>query len=488
MRKVLLVINNDAFGKQMARWALAIKRHGRWEPIVYIGADHIERHVAACREEGIVILSSNVLASRKFVGGDKAIQSQTILSNSWKMIFHYVHRGLLRFLQVCRKGLFPLQVFYTIGEITRQLRIVRYLIRQNQVSALIISESSPAYGAPVYIQAAHQEHVPVVTVPVEKFTVHDYAEMYLSDSGLSLECPINRLIAGMYPAWVIEHKGQKMVRVGPNLIFALERLGIRPPHPWQMVDNLEDIIAVDSQISLNHYIAEGVPAWRMKVVGNAEQDIIYNVQRDARGLKSSLLKSLGMPHDRPMLLSALVQNHFLSGRPECDFQDYETMVEFWVRSLGMIDGYNVVINLHPSHSYNQDSHKWDYLEQWGVKICREDIATLIPLCDIYVAATSSTIPWAIACGKPVINYNVYRYRFSIYRNMSGVIEVQEQMDFLKALKRLTSDPLYYSKVSTYQMANGPQWGLLDGKAVERLEDLLASQVEDYLKKENRKSE
>ncbi len=35
--------------------------------------------------------------------------------------------------------------------------------------------------------------------------------------------------------------------------------------------------------------------------------------------------------------------------------------------------------------------------------------SLVPLCSLYVASVSATIRWAIACGKPVVNYDVYRF-------------------------------------------------------------------------------
>jgi hypothetical protein len=481
MRKVLLVINNDAFGRQMARWALVIKRHGQWEPIIYISADYMERHIAACREEGILVLSSNALPSRKEVRAVKNTRTQKQKVEEWNSPLHPIYVGLLHFLQKVKKKLLPFRILDTIIDLSGQVYFMRNLIRQHQVSGMIISESSPANGAPIYIRAAHLECAPIVTLPIEKATTRHYADNYLHDSALSLKRPVNRLISIFYPHWVITHKGRHLVRVLPELILALEWLRLRPPHPWQLVDNMEDSIAVDSQESHKHYSAEGIPLDRMTVIGNAEQDILYEVKVNTEELKSVLCEQLGMPRERPILLSPLVQEHFVSGRPECDFQDYSSMVEFWVKSLGEIEGYNVIVNLHPSHSYKQDARKWDYIEQWGVKICRKDIATLIPLCDIFVAAGSSTIPWAIACGKPVIDYNIYRYGLNIYHNTPGVISVVEQQDFLNALRRLTQDPVFYAEVRAYQAAHADQWGFLDGKASERLTRLLDRLVEGYQK-------
>ena len=484
MKKVLLMGHHDAYARHMARWARILKRQGEWEPIVYIAAEYMDRHMDACRAEGITVLPPTLQPEAVQVEAVHADGVRPTAQQRLKAVLYQVPglRTCLRTLiNGCRQLVSPFRVFSEMAGLTKQIRFVRHVIRQQQIGVLMISESSPAYGAPVYIRAAHQEGVPVVTVPLEKATAHHYAENYLTASYLSLKRPLNRLIGVLYPRWVIAHKGRRMVRVTPELLLALEWLQLGPPHPWQLVGNLEDAIAVDSQDAFDHYVAEGVAPQLMIVTGTAEHDILSEVRQDTKRLKAELYDRLGLPAGRPMLLSALVQAHYVTGRPECDFQEYEKMVEFWVKSLAATEGYNIVINLHPGHSYRQDSHTWDYIEQWGVKICRQDVATLIPLCDIYVAAGSSTIPWAIACGKPVINYDVYRYGTPIYRSALGVLTMQEQQEFVAVLKRLTSDPAYYAEIAARQAACAEQWGKLDGKAGERLVRLFDRLLENYQK-------
>ena len=109
-----------------------------------------------------------------------------------------------------------------------------------------------------------------------------------------------------------------------------------------------------------------------------------------------------------------------------------------------------------------------YIEQWGVKIARDNTAALIPLCDVYVASISATIQWAIACGKPVLNYDVYRYHYNDYLGVDGVIAVEDREQFLAALRQLTGDPAYYREIAARQAGFAERWGKLDGRAGERL--------------------
>jgi len=480
-KKVLLIVNTDAFGRQMARWALTLKHQGEWEPIIYISADYMNRHMDICRKEGIIVLSPTLNLLPENNENNQTAQLRKTRLVKVRKLLHLV-LGFMQSVNLHLQSLFPLRVCSTIIDLSKKLQSMRRIIRLHQVSAVLISESSPAYNAPVYIEAAHRECVPIVTSPIEKSNSGHYAESYLYEPLMSLNRPINRLIKMIYPNWVFSHKGYRIVRVMPELLAALKWIRIAPPHPWRLVGNKEDMTAVDSQSTFNYYSMQGISPKLMTVIGSPEHDIMSRCLRNKKRLKNELYDRLKLPNNRPLILSPLIPDHYTSGRPECDFQDYDKLVEFWVRSLGAIDNYNIVISLHPGHTYLRDPHSWDYIEQWGVRICTDDLATLVPLCDIYVATGySTTVQWAIACGRPVINYDVYRYGLDIYRGLPGVLDIQEQQDFHDSLRRLTSEPDYYAEIVAQQEAIARQWGQLDGKASERLAQLFDRLVENYPK-------
>lgn len=471
MKRILLIANHDAFGRQMARWAILINKHPGWEPIIYISYDYINRHMDLCRADGIKIMGP--------LHGETAVGSGGSIPNMSGMAFWTFPKAILRrlsFLQmILRKYHYSISLLkfpLIMKSMKKNLNTIRTLLKNERIDVAMICESSPAYEAPLFIAAANMEGIPIATAPIEKSTARHYAENYLYDPSMSMKRLCNKIIGKMYPRWTISHRGYSMLRVQPELLMSLELLGIAPLNPWALVGNQEDIVAVDSQSTFDHFAKEGVAPEQMAIVGRAEYDIMANIKTDAKRLKKELYKRLGFENSYPMILSPLVPDHYISGRPECDFQDYQKLVEFWVKSLGKIKGYNAVISLHPGQTYQKKADAWEYLEQWGVKISRDDLPTLIPLCDIYVATGySTTVQWAIACGKPVVNYDVYRYGLPIYRSFPGVIDVQEQRDFLVALERLSSDSDYYSMIAAYQQEGALQWGKLDGRATERLIDM-----------------
>jgi hypothetical protein len=478
VKRVLLVVTNDAFGRQIARWGEVLSDQGRLEPVIYLAAGYMARHFDGCRKRGITVILPEIDSVRQEQMSPVSRMVSGTITGSLRMGFRALLSAPVFSTVTGAIGTLtrtPRAVFSNILSIKHQIGFIRSLIRQYQIDAVVITESGPLYGAPLLIRVAHDEGIPVVTTPIDKESAAHLAENFSSNALLSLDRPINRFIGYCFPGWVIVHKDRRMVPVVPELLLALEYHRLSPPHPWECVGNGEDRILLDSEASLTHYLKEGIPRELMSVCGAPEHDIMYRALLEREKNREALFSGLGLPAGRPMILSPLVQSHYLSGRPECDFQDYDDMVEFWVRSVAAAEGVNVIVNLHPSHTYMQDKSRWKYIEQWGVRISDQDLATLIPLCDLYVAAGSSTIAWAVACGRPVISYDIYRWGLDQrYRSLKGVFSVSEQIDFTRTLVRLTTDPAAYSAALVSQQADSAYWGKIDGMAGVRLVDEIAA--------------
>jgi hypothetical protein len=94
-----------------------------------------------------------------------------------------------------------------------------------------------------------------------------------------------------------------------------------------------------------------------------------------------------------------------------------------------------------------------------------------------VASVSSTIRWAIACGKPVINYDVYRYRYTDFLNIDGVLVTEEYEQFRGWIRGLTGDADQLEALRQRQMRAARRWGFLDGRCSERILKVLTDAVE-----------
>jgi hypothetical protein len=103
---------------------------------------------------------------------------------------------------------------------------------------------------------------------------------------------------------------------------------------------------------------------------------------------------------------------------------------------------------------------------------RHDTASLVPLCDVFVASASATIRWALACGVPALDYDAYRYRYGDYAAAGGVVTVEGREEFRAGLRRLVDDVARGAGVAARAREERTAWGLLDGQSGVRVTALL----------------
>jgi hypothetical protein len=193
-----------------------------------------------------------------------------------------------------------------------------------------------------------------------------------------------------------------------------------------------------------------------------------DVLRQAADKRRTLLQDLTLPQDRPVLLAALPPDQKTYDRPGCEFCGFDDLIGFWGQTLAAAAGWNVIVRPHPK---TRPEHL-NALRRHGVAISYIDTAELVPLCDVYVAAVSATIRWAIACGKPVVNYDVYQYGYRDYEGVEAVRLVNTRAEFAREIERVTGDQGYRTTLTACQQRDADRWGMLDGQTGRRMRSLL----------------
>ena len=218
-------------------------------------------------------------------------------------------------------------------------------------------------------------------------------------------------------------------------------------------------IAVESEAMLAHYRRLGLPAAKLVKTGSLSDDVLARAQADA-GARAAL----GIAGNDKVILCAFPPNQPTAGRPDLEFASYPELVAFWMQTLLAFPGWRVIVRPHPFMA-EQDVAA---LRANGATISLAHTGSLIPLCDLYVASVSSTIRWAVAAGKPVLNYDVFGYGYTDFDDVAGVIKVTSKDAFAAALARLTSDRAELAHTTALARASAPYWGELDGKSSERI--------------------
>src|SRR5262245_18389631 len=364
----------------------------------------------------------------------------------------------------------------TVTEVSGAIADARALIRVERPDVVVLGGNNPGYTTASLIEGAHREGVPAVLVPSTFSNGLEEAEVYAGDPRHHIAGSPAKVVSLLFPQWAIRHHGLDLLRCPPARALAMEALNIAPPRPWAFNSGFADAIAAESNAMIDYAAAAGLPRESMMLTGSPSDDAMAAIHKNAAQFRRELYAELGLPPGRPMLLTALPPDflYVTGGRPQCDFQQYDALVKFWIDTLADQHAFNVVVALHPSVKIQTMRH----IESTNVRIASRRTADLIPLADLYVACVSSTIRWAIACGKPVINYDIYRYHYTDFLGVGGVAATEERSEFRALVQHLTREPGALAELRHRQGAEATRWGLLDGRCSERILKLLAKSVDE----------
>jgi hypothetical protein len=345
----------------------------------------------------------------------------------------------------------------------RQLDQSRNLLTFADVQMLVFPEDNVEFATAALILAGHERGVPSVVVPYTICNAAEPAESYFASGPHQAHSFFNRSAAKAFPRWVYRHRGRDLIRLPAAEVRAKEQFGLAPPLPWVFNSGAADAIVVESAALKDYYVRAGLPAEQLRVLGSIRLDDLAALHRQAPAERRRLLDRFGWADEGPLIVTAVPPDQRPWARPGCEFTTYQDLVAFWVAALADLPGCRVVINPHP----RVDARALYRLERGHVRVVEEDVARLIPLCDLYVASVSATIPMALACGKPVVNYDVYRYGYDDFAASSLVDTAVDRAGYRAAL-HAWQESVRRGRTGSPE----PQWGPLDGLSGARFIDLL----------------
>ena len=344
-------------------------------------------------------------------------------------------------------------------------RLAPALLRARGVRLLVIPEDNFYYFTNVFVRAVHDEGGRAVVVPFTIVNTLEWAEAFYRLPSYNGRTVVNLAMSFLFPRWRHEHKGTSLV-MPPQRVLANEYLRIAPPIPWLINSGHSDAVAVESRFMERYYRTAGLPAHRLRLIGSLADDVLFRQLEAAADTRRRLYAELELPADRPMILCALPPNQLAgAGRPECEFDDYESVIRAFLAPLeALTDEYNVVLALHPRATDDDVA----LLEGLHARRATWGIAELVPLCRLFVASCSATIRLAITCGIPVVNYDVFVYGYDDYVGVPGVVTLSSHREYCEVLSRLARSVEEYEHTRRLQSDFARRETRLDGHAGERL--------------------
>lgn len=337
-------------------------------------------------------------------------------------------------------------------------------IERGGFHAVVIPEDIVGNLWPVSVKAAHACGVPALIFP---YTLANKDEAFQSlKSQPDYQFANNRLAGTLYPRWRLKEKGHDLVRLPSAHILAHAELSISPPDPWMMNSGFADAICVDSQAAFDYFLGGGIPAGQMRVVGSISQDRMFERRQNRSMYVDQLREELRLEGRKPILLVSGCPNQLSGEVPFCEYRTMVDVGEHVGQCLApLTDHYHVVVRPHPNYP-----EFGDMLRRFGFAVSSAPTFSLVPLCDVFVAFASATIRWAIACGIPTVNYDIFHYGYGEFAAARAVKSVSGSSEFRTLVRSLTPASAAFQALTRDAVHDSAYWSFMDGGSVYRIEE------------------
>lgn len=333
---------------------------------------------------------------------------------------------------------------------------------------LIVSSDGIAADAFLSSAARHLD-IPIVCCPYgfcgEIDLENDLRRKIKAGRSIDVAVVGGSTVEKLFSKWIKTIDGTDYLMLKPDVILAREAAGVSLIQPWRVYGSDADVMCVPSYQYKEYLIQEGFCSKKIEVVGSINGDTVWSAVQENEEVRESFREPRRVQEEMVRVLLSMPPNyHVTRGQFTCFPDSYEKLVEGILHDMKSMLNVDLTISVHPS-TVAEDLKCFEAL---GVKVVKGGVIELIPQHDIYITDYSSTIRWAIACGKPVINYDFYNFNLEVYSEAKGVITVRKHLDYKHALLRLVNDDSFFADVSGEQIAVADRWGVIDGMFINNL--------------------
>lgn len=373
-----------------------------------------------------------------------------------------MHRLLARTIEVARES--------TPGHLFRERALVLRLKQEKMMAeslfdrlqpnlVLAFGDRHPDFEAPILVVA--RERGVKVVIPYTSLSVKDIAvEVRRKEAGFNARKPFS-VYRWMKAAHFRDQLHEGLFNQPPSLLTAYEKFGALSKFPWVPGNGLIDVICVDSEATSRMYQKDRVPKERIRIIG----DVVYDKIADTLGRKDAVRAGIFSKYefapDKKLIVLALPQ------LAEQGIMDWDS---HWKETCLLVDevsrsGQNVLISLHP----RMDAAQYAFLERdYPCRIAQVRLAEFLPAADVFVAAFSSTVIWAVLCGIKTIILDLYKLNYAFFDSLESVVVVKTHADLQSRLGEVISGA-HTDFTSDWEALS--RNAVLDGRTVHRYKEL-----------------
>lgn len=348
----------------------------------------------------------------------------------------------------------------------RITKVIRFL-RAYQVQIALCSEDGISADLSV-LTAIRWLRVPLIDVPFGNGTGYEIEfDLAKKQERGELLVPTGRqakLLRMIAPHWVKAGRFEGAVFYRPEVIFAMLSLDAPIQNPWIVHGGMSDVLCAENEIGLIQYREEKIPEQKLRLTGSPYCDTLVNAANSDPAASVALRRPQRITPGLTRILVSWPPSYHETYPGRNEFDDYTSMTLNILLAIQALPGVEVTISLHPACPAELAST----ISAQGLAVTEEYLISLFGLHDIFVTYFSSTIRWALAAGKPVVNYDAYGLELSIYGEEPGFVNTASKTELLNALTALVTSEETFSRTSAEQIAVADRWGVLDGRCCERI--------------------
>lgn len=239
---------------------------------------------------------------------------------------------------------------------------------------------------------------------------------------------------------------------------------------------LPDITCVQGEYEKRILLKYGYPKEKVVVTGQPRYDLLYYADKIYD--KKQIFKQLELDAHKKLIVWT-TQTHGLS------LEENKKNIAAIYSAVKTLKNVQLVIKLHPGEDQRAALYKKDESFNPIIKGKGMDTYALLYACDLMVTRHSTTAMEAVALNKPVIILNLSREPDPVEYVKEGVaLGVYKKEDLKTAIEKLLKDD--------YELAKNRKKYIekylykIDGKATERVVNLIEEMIEESLRRKNGK--
>ncbi len=464
---LLLVPHSSSSFSEILYLAVAIKGQRKYEPLILVHWKDNDDAVNACREEEIGYILHGV--EEQSVGMQPSGQSGGVQSKNGN--------GFASFVWGMIKRSFLAQFLYYLVVFSRDKWAAKRLLVNLRPECILTVGDRHVGIETALIRVANKRGIPSLIVPYAlsgqagaaayRLAQEDWRHTYGMSSG------INRWVAKIRPKWIHKTASYSLLWNSSAWMIAAQLTGIAVPAPWSLGGGAAWTMAVESDQARDILVREGMAAEKLVVVGKPRYDAASRIKENQLEWRIEVCRTLNVDPDKPLLVCSVPQ---LAEHALMPWEEHWQEIDFLFTCLSEPNPeHNVLLSLHPKSDLAQ------YLpraEKYGFKVAiNYSYDQLIPTCDVFVATFSSTVTLTVAAEKPAVVVDFGWFGYELFDELSGVVVVRERSNLVPTLTRLFSDRDYYNCLVAEQARAAKTWARFDGKATERVLNLIDDLVE-----------